>query len=96
MTVTLRNLGVDLAKTSDFDLAPWEVELINQSNRAFAKANALPWYPIMGHREGLRMNDLVTLHSAFVILGYHGGTAHVSEIPGTTRDDGSVVPFQGN
>jgi hypothetical protein len=93
MTVTLANLGVDLAKTSDFDLAPWEVELINQSNRAFAKANARPWYPIMGHREGLRMNDLVTLASAFSILALEGGTAHMSEIPGTTRSDGSVVRF---
>jgi hypothetical protein len=89
MTVTLRNLGVDLGKASDHCPLPY------QSQSQTAKPR-LPWYPIMGHREGLRMNDLITLHSAFVIIGYHGGTAHVSEIPGTTRSDGTVVPFQGN
>lgn len=59
-----------------------------------AKRTVYPWYPIAGHREGLRMNDLTTLHSAFVILGYHGGTAHAGEIPGMIRPDGTVVPFR--
>lgn len=39
----------------------------------------LPQYPLHGHREGLRANDLVTLHSAFVILAHVGGTAHQAE-----------------
>ena len=34
-----------------------------------------PYYPLMGHREGLRANDLVTLASAFWILALEGGTA---------------------
>lgn len=36
-----------------------------------------PWYPLVGHRSGLRMNDLVTLASAFAILKLEGGTAHL-------------------
>ncbi len=35
-----------------------------------------PWYPLEGHREGLRANDLETLASAFLVISYHGGTAH--------------------
>lgn len=38
--------------------------------------NPRPWYPLVGHRRGLRANDLVTLASAFVILANEGGTAH--------------------
>lgn len=40
------------------------------------KITPRPWYPLVGHREGLRANDLVTLASAFWILGNEGGTAH--------------------
>lgn len=46
----------------------------------------LPAYPLMGHREGLRMNDLVTLASAFWIISIEGGTAHSSPIPGVRPD----------
>jgi hypothetical protein len=35
-----------------------------------------PWYPLEGHRKGLRMNDPVTLFSAFMILAIEGRTAH--------------------
>lgn len=35
-----------------------------------------PWYPLVGHRDGLRANDLVSLASAFWILALEGGTAH--------------------
>lgn len=35
-----------------------------------------PWYPLVGHREGLRANDLITLASAFWIISQSGGTAH--------------------
>lgn len=35
-----------------------------------------PWYPLVGHREGLRANDLVSLASALFILALEGGTAH--------------------
>ena len=34
-----------------------------------------PYYPLIGHRDGLRANDLVTLASAFWILALEGGTA---------------------
>lgn len=36
-----------------------------------------PWYPLVGHRQGLRSNDLVTLASALWILALEGGTAHI-------------------
>lgn len=39
-----------------------------------------PWYPLMGHREGLRRNDPVTLASALFILALEGGTAHRSDV----------------
>lgn len=67
-----------------------------RSSQSQTAKQVWPWYPLAGHREGLRANDLVTLHSAFVILAFHGGTAHMSETPGTVRLDGSVVPFQNN
>lgn len=35
-----------------------------------------PWYPLHGHRSGLRANDLGTLASALWILALHGGTAY--------------------
>jgi hypothetical protein len=56
---------------------------INLSTGAVTRSNPLqsrtryPWYPLAGHREGLRANDLVTLHSAFVIMAMEGGTAHL-------------------
>jgi hypothetical protein len=37
-----------------------------------------PWYPLVGHRSGLRANDLVSLASAFFVLALEGGTAHMS------------------
>lgn len=52
-----------------------------------------PWYPLVGHRDGLRMNDLVSLASAFWILANDGGTAHLAPIPGTIVD-GRVVPVR--
>ncbi len=39
-------------------------------------ANRAPWYPLVGHREGLRANDLITLDSAFRIMGQLGHLAH--------------------
>ncbi len=38
-----------------------------------------PWYPLVGHRRGLRANDLGTLASALWVLALEGGTAHVSD-----------------
>jgi hypothetical protein len=42
-----------------------------------------PWYPLVGHRQGLRANDLVTLSSAFWLLMNEGGTAHRPDVPWT-------------
>jgi hypothetical protein len=39
-----------------------------------------PWYPLVGHRRGLRSNDLVALASALWILALEGGTAHVAPV----------------
>lgn len=35
-----------------------------------------PWYPLVGHRRGLRANDLTTLASALWVLALEDGTAH--------------------
>lgn len=40
--------------------------------------NPVPWYPLMSHRQGLRMNDPGSLASAFIILALEGRTAHHS------------------
>lgn len=46
-----------------------------------------PWYPLVGHRQGLRRNDMTTLASALWILGNEGGTAHYGHCDG--------IPGQG-
>ena len=51
------------------------------------KITPRPWYPLVGHREGLRMNNPVTLASAIFILSLEGGTAHQSGCDG--------IPNQG-
>ena len=43
-------------------------------------------YPLVGHRQGLRANDLITLASAFAIIANHGGTAHLVSFV-----DGSMI-----
>lgn len=48
----------------------------------------VPWYPIMSHRKGLRMNDPVTLASAFSILALEGRTAHLSPKSAPIGDQG--------
>lgn len=48
-----------------------------QSNPVGVKATVQrPWYPLQGHRDGLRRNDLVSLASALFVLSLEGGTAH--------------------
>ena len=74
---------VSLAKPSDFAVCDREEQipahmsrpLINRTRRG---QSVLPWYPLVGHRPGLRMNDLSTLASAIFILALEGGTAHQS------------------
>lgn len=68
--------------------------VVRRSQSQSAKRTVYPWYPLAGHREGLRANDMISLHSAFVIIAFHGGTAHVAPQPGTIVN-GNVVPFQG-
>lgn len=64
-------VGVALAKDTDH-----QGDISTPGFRDTAKVMArLPWYPLVGHREGLRANDLTTLASAFWILAYHSGTA---------------------
>ncbi len=36
-------------------------------------------YPLTGHRQGLKANDLISLASAFRILAVHRGTAYTRE-----------------
>ncbi len=69
-------MKINLTKASDTPLTDWERETLRNADRANVKPGALPWYPLAGHREGLRANDPVTLHSAFLILAHEGGTVH--------------------
>ena len=55
---------------------PTTVHSLAVANRNAYKANRTPWYPLVGHREGLRANDLITLDSAFRIMGQLGHLAH--------------------
>lgn len=87
-------------------LHPWETALLSatttpgedtlQSRRLNASARRQrPWYPLVGHRDGLRANDLVTLASALFVLALEGGTAHGPwPVPGTTDANGDVVPVR--
>lgn len=59
---------------------------------SLTRPNALPLYPLYGHREGLRRNCTVTLASALWLLALAGGTAHLGPTPGTVGPDGKIVP----
>lgn len=86
---------VNLDKVSDAPLTGWEAECLKSADRSTARPNALPWYPLMGHREGLRRNDPVTLASALFILALEGGTAHSpAPIPGTVDDSGTIIAIR--
>ncbi len=81
--------GVTLAKitdTPDLTLSPEVAETDLRIVRA-RKHGRSPSYPLYGHREGLRVNDMISLHSALVILAMNGGTAHLSHCDG--------IPGQG-
>lgn len=64
------------AITGYVPLNEWESEILDQVGPIQPKITPRPWYPLVGHREGLRSNDLVTLASALFILSLEGGTAH--------------------
>lgn len=52
-----------------------------------------PWYPLVGHRSGLRRNDLTVLASALWVECLERGA--LSPIPGTVDPDtGNVVPVR--
>lgn len=40
------------------------------------RQSRLPRYPLYGHRDSLRRNNLIALHSALVIVALNDGTAH--------------------
>lgn len=71
MTVRITpKVSVTLAKVTDHSPFPY-------ANHGRKITQPLPAYPLHGHRPGLRANDLVTLHSAFVIIAQESGTAHL-------------------
>lgn len=76
---------VSLVKSTDTNPLPY------QSAMVAGHPNPLPWYPLHGHRPGLRANDMITLHSAFVILAMEGGTAH----PSINVPEWETHPHQG-
>ena len=81
--VSLVKFGVPVTLTE------WEQDLEEhvKTGRRGLNGKRLPWYPLMGHREGLRRNDPVTLASALFILALEGGTAHgPGEYPTVGRD----------
>lgn len=55
------------------------------------RGTRLPWYPLVGHRSGLRRNDLTTLASALWLEALERGVT--APIPGTVDPStGDVVP----
>lgn len=64
--------SVTLRDGDSINLTTGQVTRASQSQ----PANRAPWYPLEGHREGLRANDLITLASAFTIIDRLGHTAH--------------------
>lgn len=55
----------------------------SESRLAKRRSNARtlrPWYPLVGHRDGLRRNDLVTLGSALFVLALEGGTQYLADV----------------
>ena len=76
-------MSVSLAKITD---CAWTTKACHASQERHGRVDDCPthpWhrtprqtgYPVVGHRAGLRANDLVTLASAFWIISLHGGTA---------------------
>lgn len=71
---------------NDCPVHPWGVSLDkvpgqgHTSRYATEPVTRRPWYPLVGHRDGLRKNDMVTLASAFWILANEGGCAHQAPI----------------
>lgn len=64
------SVGVSLAKrTGCYALALAPEGLLTARRRRTGVL--VPWYPIAGHRQGLRRNDLNTLWSSLVISTYH-------------------------
>jgi hypothetical protein len=64
-------VAVTLSKVSDQVGTPVRIKVSTRRER-------YPWYPLYGHRSGLRANDPVSLASAFWIMALEGGTAHLS------------------
>lgn len=62
---------------SDSNLSPAAQEADRRVTRVTLRGRC-PWYPLAGHRSGLRANDPVSLASAFMILALEGATAHMS------------------
>lgn len=84
--------SVTLRQHDSISLTTGHVVRSSQSQTA---KQVWPWYPLAGHREGLKANDLVTLHSAFVIIAMEGGTVEMTMTPGTTfPGTDQVVPFR--
>lgn len=49
---------------------------VTRDHRAEIISPRLPRYPLYAHRDSLRRNNLVALHSALVIVALNDGTAH--------------------
>lgn len=64
------SVGVTLAKRTDCYALVLEPEGLLSARRRRSRV-LVPWYPIAGHRQGLRRNDLNTLWSSLVISTYH-------------------------
>lgn len=77
---------VSLVKTADHDGHVSETTMVKRRQSKTLR----PWYPLIGHREGLRANDLISLASAFFIDCLEGG--RLNPVPGTYDYEGNVVP----
>ena len=75
------NSRVSLVKIADHDghVPEWILEKRREdAHHQRTGTRQRPWYPLVGHREGLRANDPVSFASALFILALEGGTAHLS------------------
>lgn len=66
---------VTLHAHDSINLSTGQVTRSSQSQTA----KLVPWYPLVGHRDGLRANDLVTLASAFWIYALETGTLYQND-----------------
>lgn len=69
-------------RSDDCPVHPWaSTRVPSRSGQSYPSH-----YPLVGHRMGLRANDMISLASAFAVIANHGGTAYMVSVV-----DGSMI-----